>query len=196
MNVRKKLILLIVFILLACFTELNAAVINAVTDSQTATNLFYKAVGYVNNLGLKVNGKVAFFAVDEKTLDSLCEGSPYKGVELGLYMYKNWVHNIFAMYGLDPDRFMSTCAHEYTHAWQSENCPKDQDDVLREGFARWCEIKVLEADGAAMEAERYRQSFDPVYGNGYRLLLVYEDKNGQQAVIDLVKRIHNSSEIK
>lgn len=191
----KKTVLLVLFIILASIA-LNAAVINPVNDARTATSLFYKAVGLVNNLGLSVKGKVVFFAVDEGTLDSLCGESPYKGAELGLYIHKNGIHNIFAMYGLDPDRFMSTCAHEYTHAWQAENCPRDQDDVLREGFARWCEIKALEADGATAEAENYRMSYDPVYGNGYRMLLMYEDKNGAQAVINLVKKIHSSAEIK
>lgn len=190
----KKITLFFIFIFFVC-SVLSAAA-KPVKDPQTASALFYKSVGYMNRLGLYVRGKVQFFAVDDKTLDSLCGNSIYKGTELGLYIYKNGVHHIYAMYGIDPDRFMATCAHEYVHAWQAENCPHDQDDVVKEGFARWCEISALTYDGAYAEAQRYSMSADPVYGYGFKLLLAYQDKNGVNAMLELVKKIHNSSEIK
>ncbi|MFH1452431.1 MAG: hypothetical protein ABIH00_00405 [Armatimonadota bacterium] len=191
---KKKYVFLIIVISLCFVASVYAS--DVVSDNNTAGKLIGKAVKYMNNLGIVVKNKINYYVVTAQQLDSLCKNSPYVGRELGLYKYEKGRHNIYLMSGIDYDRFMGTCAHEYAHAWQVENCPIDQDDILREGFARWCEIQVLANDGAAAEAQNYRMSADPVYGNGYRLLLKYEDKHGRQGVLDLVKKIHKHTEIK
>lgn len=193
----KKTILIIIITACLAGCALAQTTGQEVVDNIDAANkAITKAVKHINDLGLVVRGQIQYRVVDAAALDRLAGDSPYKGVETGLYSNAGAGHNIYILAGLGADRFMATTAHEYVHAWQRENCPAAQDDVLREGFARWCEIKALAADGAYMEAQNLRLSADPVYSYGFKLLLKYEDKNGEKAVIELVKKIHNSSEIK
>jgi len=71
-------------------------------------------------------------------------------------------------------------AHEYTHAWQTRNCPQ-QDRALVEGFASWVEYKYLVSKGERAKAEQLKRKSDPDYGASLVKLLELEKKLGTPA---------------
>lgn len=82
--------------------------------------------------------------------------------------------------------FKSVFAHEYAHAWQSENCPPQSHDLV-EGFARWIQRKVLYElyeDRAAAILDVDEQ---PGYGPGLRACLAWEHRLGEKGLIRSVK---------
>lgn len=83
---------------------------------------------------------------------------------------------------------MSVLAHEYAHVWQWENCPPQSKD-LREGFARWIQLKVLDA----LECERFIELLIcepcPDYGEGLRRCLAMEERLGERGVIEAVREL-------
>lgn len=190
----KRIFCLIIFFMLIIFAA-QAADIYVVDDIQAANKLAGEAFSHMNAIGIRVKGKIQFHFVDSPALDAVWEGPRYVGVEPGMYKYKDGIHHIYILKNIDSDTFLGICGHEYAHAWQAENCPSGQDKILREGFARWCEIKTLEADGAYLLARKYRLSADWNYRAGYTILLRYEDKNGQQAVIDMVKTVKDIQQL-
>ena len=82
--------------------------------------------------------------------------------------------------------FMAVFAHEYTHAWQAENCPPQSRDLL-EGFARWVQRKVLfelYEDGESSALERDTRED---YGPGLRACLAWEKRLGEKGLIRQVR---------
>ncbi len=71
-------------------------------------------------------------------------------------------------------------AHEYTHAWQTRNCPQ-QDRAVTEGFASWVEYKYLLSKGERAQAEQIKQKNDPDYGAALVKILEQEKKLGSPA---------------
>jgi hypothetical protein len=81
-------------------------------------------------------------------------------------------------------------AHEYTHAWQSRNCPP-QDRALTEGFASWVEYQYYTAHGAPGEAARLTRKRDPDYGASLVSLLAREQRMGRAAFLAWVRKAHD-----
>lgn len=77
-------------------------------------------------------------------------------------------------------------AHEYTHAWQSRNCPL-QDRALTEGFATWVQYKYYVAHGDSREAIELTRNPDPDYGASLLELLALEKKVGPAGVIEFAR---------
>lgn len=141
----------------------------------------------LNRFGISVKGPVKIIIASGEQLDSMYTGA-YKGAESGLYKIRDGVHCLYILTGLNKDAFMGCVAHEYTHAWQRENAPRNQDDVLREGFAKWIEYKYYQSVGAYTDANRVIALADPVYGVGFKLMIAVEDKNREKGVIEFVKK--------
>jgi hypothetical protein len=113
--------------------------------------------------------------------------SPLYGSELGLYRYKEGKSEIFLLYGLPIEMIYETAAHEYAHAWQTENTPPNQSDELREGFAQWVGSKILQAKGFREALQRLEARHDHPYGTGYHKMKSIENRYGRLKVIEYVK---------
>jgi hypothetical protein len=93
----------------------------------------------------------------------------------GLYAFHSsfmWIRS-----GLPIWLFASIAAHEHTHAWQWEHCP-GQTLQLKEGLARWIQLKVLLDLGHKNRAHELIMDECPVYGEGLRLCIQLEKKVG------------------
>lgn len=101
---------------------------------------------------------------------------------------------IFIVSGLSPEMFCGTMIHEYTHAWQSRNCPS-QDRGLTEGFANWIEYHYLMDQGHSYEAYRVLSNAHPDYGPTVRKILALEKKYGQAKVFGAVTKVSNLVEL-
>lgn len=88
--------------------------------------------------------------------------------------------------GLSETMFMAVFAHEFTHAWQSENCPR-QSLELMEGLARWVQRKILYElydDNAATELDQCPLAG---YGPGLRACLDWEQALGEHDLLSAVR---------
>ncbi len=93
---------------------------------------------------------------------------------------------IYILSGLTPIETAATLVHEYTHAWQSRNCPL-QDRALTEGFATWVQYHYLMSVGESPKAYRLTRHHDPDYGASLRALLAKEKKLGKAGVIKFAR---------
>jgi hypothetical protein len=115
--------------------------------------------------------------------------SPLFGKELGLYRRLNGKSEIFLLYGLPIEMIYETAAHEYGHAWQAENCPHDQTDVLREGFAQWVAAQILSIKGYKTALEKLESRTDSPYGTGYLKLKPIHQNLGLRDFLTYVKKV-------
>jgi len=92
--------------------------------------------------------------------------------------------------GLPEDFMHGIIAHELMHTWQHENGVDDISLRLREGSANWVSSLIYNrmhtARGQFFLAG-LENSKDPVYGDGYRELRTYADRNGVDAVLRMLK---------
>lgn len=79
-----------------------------------------------------------------------------------------------------------TIVHELTHIWQYENLDfdkiPDNDDGSRhkEGHAVWASIKAIETlYDAPNQVRAWKENTDPIYGDGYRMLVAKLAESGE-----------------
>lgn len=145
---------------------------------------------------LRLSKPVELHLVEASVMDKMITQSPYKGAQVGLYTgVKNGKHQIYVMKGWGRDQCAGIIAHELTHGWQEENAPRQQDRVLKEGFAMWVEYKYFDLTGAFTYSQRIRETADPVYGVGFFAVLESEEAVGASKVADLMRTAVNASEL-
>ena len=158
----------------------------AIYDPGEATALFTATVDTVEQqLGLKLRVGVAFRMADVPALARLrALGDTPPGGEqvLGIYQRHGTLRVIYVLYGLPKLTFRTTVAHEYAHAWQGENCPLLEDEVLREGFAEWVAYHHLRFLGCSRAAENMLTSNHP-YRPMLESVLAVERQRGVHGVI-------------
>ncbi len=129
--------------------------------------------------------------LNELLLNKSMEYIPDDGVA-GLHYYEKIngrikVSEIYILNGLIPQKMSAVIVHEYSHAWQAENCPDRQENIVREGFAEWISFKFLKTKGYNDEAEDMLKTTDPVYGEGLKKYIELEKKYGETGVFNYAK---------
>ncbi len=92
---------------------------------------------------------------------------------------------IYVLSGHSASDLGPTLAHEFTHAWQSRNCPS-QDRQLSEGFATWVEYKYAVSKGYQWKVNQILSKRDHDYGEGLKHCLAIEKKDGVPGLIKFV----------
>lgn len=132
---------------------------------------------------MQVPSDLQVISVDRTELQHVAQD---EGLVDGLYICGlYWQDKIYIEYGLPTAKIYEVMAHEYTHAWQIYNCPKDQESLLIEGFAEWIAYKYSLGRTAG---STFARKDETVYGKGLEFLLDLEANSGEQAVIDYVKK--------
>lgn len=83
-------------------------------------------------------------------------------------------------------------AHEHAHAWQSENCPQQSQDVM-EGFASWVEWRMAHSLGYATFADNMVSLDCPIYGVGLRRCLQLERQLGPARLVEKMRSLQSFS---
>jgi len=157
-------------------------------ETQQQLEEVYKTVEiFLNGMGLKLKHPVKVSLLDSKALDKIYSG-PYQGMEVGLHGMRDGSHLILIIQGETRDSTGGILAHESAHAWEVENCWNLSDQVLSEGFAEWVKYKYYDKIGAYMLMEEMRGVRDPVYGEGLRRMLEWEDRYGVNGVLEQMKK--------
>ncbi|HMO56602.1 MAG TPA: protein DA1 [Roseiflexaceae bacterium] len=140
----------------------------------------------VRQLGLELRVGVEFRLVDAPTLADVQQHSavsqPADEVIFGLYYRHGRNRTIYMLYGLPKLTFRAVVAHEYAHAWQSENCPLLDNEALREGFAEWVAYRHLTYLGCRKAAARMLASPHP-YRPFLEQMLKLEEISGPLGVM-------------
>lgn len=110
------------------------------------------------------------------------------GGELGLFQRKNNEYRIFVLYGITEELARETLAHEWAHAWFSENGNPKHPQWVEEGFCQWVASRVLRVKGHT-RGLAILQKRDDLYGKGYRYIQSIEDKAGAEGVLAYVKAV-------
>lgn len=109
-----------------------------------------------------------------------------RSIMVGGYYQPYGPEEIWIIAGQERIDATGDMAHELAHAWQSTYAPP-QDRTIREGFATWCEYKVLMLLGARQKAAYLLTLDDEDYGKGLKLFLGVEAKSGLKGVLEYAK---------
>jgi hypothetical protein len=191
-------------VLLTCLALLGSALAKPggnpyeVIDKQAQADAVMKDVLATmgSSFGLRLKYPVQLYLVEPEVMDRLFKESPYKGAEVGLYTgIKNGKHQLYVMKGWGRDQCAGITCHELTHAWQAENAPLHQEQVLKEGYAMYVEYKYYDLIGAYSFSERIRQTADPVYGVGFFAVLDAESVVGPSKMADLMRQANGVKDL-
>lgn len=161
----------------------------AVSDHAYAHALYRRVrAGLARNLGMSLTQPCQLKLANRRQLLSLIEKSSLHSLDadsrgrcFGLFMREGAHRAIFVEYGLPQIVLLEVMAHEFAHAWQSENCRAEQAPEVQEGFAEWVAYKLLEGWGCRRRSERMLRR-DDIYGRGLKMMLQWEKDGGQAEV--------------
>lgn len=166
----------------------------AINDPFTANEVFHQVIDALDrSLGLRLNLRPQLMLVDRARLMELARVAAQENGHdtervLGLFMRQGRKRFIYLQEHLPRILMIQIVAHEFAHAWQGEQAPLLQDNVLREGFAEWVAYHMLQELGAQKKAAQMLQRQDS-YGQGLRELLELERK---KSIGDVLKFIRNN----
>ncbi|NHJ86385.1 MAG: hypothetical protein FK734_13055 [Asgard group archaeon] len=164
---------------------------SAISSDDQLNDLIKSATKGLKELGIEIPVDINYRLISKKLLDKRIEESGAEisaGKNLGLFVRKESMINIFLQTHLPLQMALGTLCHELAHAWQSKNVIiNDQPLYLREGFCEWVSYKVLKRYGYHGQAELIL-SRDDIYGKGFQRFLEYEKANGLPATIAWAKR--------
>lgn len=162
----------------------------AVVDLKRANVIFKEMWNFLKSeFGIFIDHPIELKLV---TYDKLKQLDTEKSLEVkrrGLFELKseNKYYTINMLNGLTENTFRVVAAHEFTHGWQSENCPPDQDDLLSEGFAMWIQYQVCKKIGDLILMKRIESDEESVYGKGFQKMREIEIDRGYYGLIQYVK---------
>jgi hypothetical protein len=122
--------------------------------------------------------------VDKSSLQKLDADS--RGRCFGIFVRQGAHKAIFIEHGLPRIVLLEVMAHEYAHAWQSENSPPDAPLIVQEGFAEWVAYKLLASWGCYRRSDRMLRR-DDLYGRGLRVILGWEAAGGEREVFSKMR---------
>jgi hypothetical protein len=135
--------------------------------------------------GVMVDFNLPVKLADKDEIQTKLNESGRAVLALGFYSAYN-PEQIYILSGEEKTDSAATLVHEYTHAWQSRNCPS-QDRALKEGFACWIEYRYLVSIGKRSMAQNLTRHQDPDYGASLVKLLELEKKLGVKGLVNYVK---------
>ncbi|HBZ00457.1 MAG TPA: hypothetical protein DEO84_03950 [candidate division Zixibacteria bacterium] len=149
------------------------------------TSIKQKVQSFINyNMGMTINHQFDFSLQGQDFIKR--KAKDIHGDINGLFYRRGDDFSIYVLYGLREKDLIRVIAHEISHAWQAENCPKDMSLEDQEGFAQWVAYKALKYfnndDFAALLTHG-----DDAYARGLSMMLDIESKGGPKAVFDAVR---------
>jgi hypothetical protein len=155
----------------------------AVYDPARAREIFaFTTAAVAAQLGMQLRVGVGFALADADALRAFQTRTSEPVELLGVYMRNGRERTIYVRYGLPLLMLRTTIAHEYAHAWQTENCPLLDDLALSEGFAEWVAYRHLLYLGAGRAADKMRAAPHP-YRAWFLAILDREMRDGPAGVL-------------
>jgi hypothetical protein len=130
-------------------------------------------------LGLELGSVPPLVVADRGELVEAAEGSFSPADLCGIYERDPGGRAVIRILSNLPEpKVAAVLAHEIAHAWQAENCPDDQGERVREGFAEWVAWKVLAGTPGGGPQREIIEARSDEYGMGFRLFRGIEGRQG------------------
>ncbi|NIO28577.1 MAG: protein DA1 [Candidatus Latescibacteria bacterium] len=173
--------------------------VSAVTELEIASSLMFDVAKQLGKFGLHVDPReIELHLVGQDKLREL--SSDRSGDTTGFTDYainKNLFGHVkyqsikvYVLYGMPKVQMISTLAHELTHVWQFINGQLKQEQALSEGSCNFASYLVLRKIGGRegeFIIENMLNDKDPIYGEGFRRVKRYAEKNGLASWLKLLK---------
>ena len=145
----------------------------------------------MRKLNLEVRHRVGLNLVDAVRMAEMAKNVSTTTQELdnrrvGLFVQLGDRFDVYAEVGLPRSLMFSVVSHEFTHAWQAENCPRNQSALLREGFAEYCAYVVLLENDFTLAVRRMERRRD-FYGQGLARVRRLANQAGDHALLSYLK---------
>ena len=157
-----------------------------------------------DKLGIYTENDIKFELVDKNYLNSKSQSQE---MELGLFYHEQRIKtetssrsiygyefgkkvnttqtdsfNIYLLTDLPKEKFIEVTAHELAHDWMEMKYPGITDPKITEGWAEYTASRINSLYGNEYLNKRMKENTNPVYGDGYRYISQYVEKNKIQGL--------------
>ncbi len=160
---------------------------DCISTQEQGEECFAEARKLLSTLGITIPRQILLKVRPKDEVQTHLANAGGRSVSVGGYYQPYDPEQIWIVSGQSRNQTISDMSHELAHAWQSTECPL-QDRTIKEGFAVWCEYKVLFMLGEKELAKQLALREDPDYGGGLRLFLKVEKEGGVAAVLEYAKK--------
>jgi len=172
---------------------------NAINDIKRAEHIMEDLQASLAGYGIETRDEdIPLSLVGRNSMPELAQG--FHADPLGFAYYEkttyagglitNRSYKIYILNGLPRFEFISSLAHELMHIWLYRNAPIDLDATLREGTCNFAAYLILQ-DYSGREVQFVIDNLisdpNPVYGDGFRKVKAYTDKNGLSDLLKYLK---------
>ncbi|GEM_PF-1444795 len=157
-----------------------------VNDDAEGLSCFLEAKRLLSSIGISIPREILLKVRPREEVQVQYINAGGRSIMVGGYYQPYGPEEIWIVAGQSRIDAIGDMAHELAHAWQSTYAPP-QDRTIREGFATWCEYKVLILLDAKEKAAALLKLDDEDYGKGLKLYLRIEAKSGNSGVIEYAK---------
>ncbi|MHC9539620.1 MAG: hypothetical protein AB9903_08870 [Vulcanimicrobiota bacterium] len=172
-------------VMLTC-TSVQSLAENVIKDDADGLPCFQEARRLLASIGVTIPREILLKVRPREEVQVQYISTGGRSIQVGGYYQPCDPEQIWIIAGQSRIGTIADMAHELAHAWQSTYAPS-QDRTITEGFAMWCEYKVLFLLGAKEKAASLLRLDDEDYGKGLKLFLSIESKSGSSGVIEYAK---------
>jgi hypothetical protein len=168
----------------------------AILDDVSANQSRRKVLGQLENVGfLGIPKNIKITLAHPQILSAHSRKSHTSGLTLSHFHFSDYkrvgiTHQIGILYGLPKIEFEAVMAHEFLHVWQQENNIRFSL-LYAEGLCELGGFLVYSEENSDLAKhllQKMKNSKDPVYGNGFRLMQKKLEALGWEGLIQEVLR--------
>lgn len=189
---------IVISVFALCFLSMGfqqVVIEGVVSDEAGAKVCVSQAKSLLKILGLTIDRDIYLRVEDSSSVQTHFSNSGVSGENVIAFYQAHDPECMFVTKGYKQTLTTVICAHELTHAWQSDNCPL-QDKAITEGFAYWIESQaalLLHRSDLAAMASRCSGT-DPKEVKVFAYLQKLNQSGGLKAVLDYVKTARDFKE--
>jgi hypothetical protein len=174
----------------------------AITDGVSANRSRRKVLALLEKAGFRgIPKNIEIVLAHPQTLSAHSRKRHTSGLTLSHFHFSNYkrvgiTHQIGILYGLPEVEFEAVIAHELLHVWQHENGVKFSP-LYCEGLCELGGFLVYSEDSSELGRHFIKKMMnqkDPVYGNGFRLMLKKLERLGWPGLIREILKNKNGFE--
>ncbi len=172
---------------------------SVITSLKEARSLMFEVAAAFEKFGLEVNPQeVELHLVGREELRERSSGRSYDTtgfadcfVEKNLFgRVREQSIDVYLLHSMPRVQMIGTLAHELTHVWQFLHGQSKQGKALSEGscnFSSYLVLRKIGGEEAEFIIHNMLNDEDPVYGEGFRRVKGYAEKEGLVGWLQLMK---------
>ncbi len=173
---------------------------SSITKTGEVRLILAEVAGILGSYGMRVDiAPIEILLVDADELKHIASSSSHDTKGFSDYLVRKNIFGqvksetikVYLLFGMPRTQMTGTAAHELAHVWQFQNGRLDQDPALSEGSCNFAAYLVLRKKGgkeAEFVIDNMLKDPDPVYGEGFRRVKRYAEKEGLQSWLKLLRK--------